>query len=564
MDVFRELRNDDALVLDGVRDLAVRDGDRLFIHRGADGARTSYGAFDALVRRVANGLRDHGLQPGDRVSVLTRRAYTSVVAMFALWRGGFVYSPVNFNLHGDPLAYQLADTRPAAIICEDELLAVLAPCLERLDPRPLLVVDGALDGVSQAARAAHTLTWDELVADAHDAEPAVARTPHDVANLVYTSGTTGRPKGVLQPYRWMNQYTFLLRRMLSPEDVVYNDLPLYHIGGAVANVARAAWAGASVALWDKFSPKDFWRRIDESGATLAILLDVMIPWLMSAPPREDDARNTLNKVHMQPFPLYHHDVAARFGIDWVLVGFGQTESGSVCAGLIDELEPGCGTPPELYRGRTREELHALFAASDLPVISGTTPLRKGFMGRETPFFDVAVLDEHDEACPDGEAGELAVRPKLPSLLLREYFRKPEATVAATRNGWFHTGDVVVRGEDGWLYFVDRGGDRIRTRGENVSSLQVEDLLTGIPDVAMCAVLPVPARDGLEHDIAAFVVPDEGAALEPAAVEAWAAEHLPKFMRPRHVRVVAALPRTPTNKVEKYKLRAQLLEELASG
>jgi carnitine-CoA ligase len=196
-------------------------------------------------------------------------------------------------------------------------------------------------------------------------------------------------------------------------------------------------------------------------------------------------------------------------------------------------------------------------------VPGTMPLRKGFMGRETPYFDVAVLGEHDEPCADGEAGELAVRPKLSSLLLREYFGKPEATVAATRNQWFHTGDVVVRGPDGCLYFVDRGGDRIRTRGENVSSLQVEDLITGCPGVAMCAVLPVPAREGLEHDIAAFVVAEEGAELDAAAVEAWVERELPKFMRPRHVRIVDELPRTPTNKVEKYKLRAQLLEELAS-
>jgi crotonobetaine/carnitine-CoA ligase len=561
VDVLRELLADDALILDGLRQMAEDDGDRLFLYRGADGARTSYGDFDALVRRVANGLGGLGLEPGDRVSVLTRRAYTSVVTMFALWRGGFVYSPVNFNLHGDPLAYQLADTHPAAIVCEDGLLAALLPSIGRLDPRPALIVDGP--EIDRADRAvAKVLTLDELVAAAASSEPQVNRTPHDVANLVYTSGTTGRPKGVLQPYRWMNQYTFLLRRMLSPEDTVYNDLPLYHIGGAIANVARAAWAGASVALWDKFSATEFWSRIEESGATLAILLDVMIPWLMSAEPREDDRRNTLNKVHMQPFPLYHREVAERFGIDFVLVGYGQTESGSVCAGLIDELAPGHGTPPELYRGRTRAELRTLFEACRLPLVPGTTPLRKGFMGREIPFVEVAVMGSDDEACRDGQVGELAVRPKLPSLLLREYFGRPEATVAATRNQWFHTGDIVTRSDDGYLYFVDRAGDRIRTRGENVSSLQVEDLLTGIPGVAMCAVLPVPAAEGLEHDIAAFVVAKDGIALVPAEVEAWATEHLPKFMRPRHVRVVRELPRTPTNKVEKYKLRSQLLEELS--
>lgn len=562
MDVLAELLRDDDLILHGVRDLAATDGDRPFLASGADGVELSYGAFDELTRRVANGLHGLGIRPGDRVSVFTRRAYTSVVSMFSIWRGGFVYSPVNFNLQGDLLAYQIADTQPAAIICEDRLLEVLVPALAGLDPAPAVIVVGSTDDESVGTGSGIRLSWDEMLGD--DREPNVDRTPHDIANLVYTSGTTGRPKGVLLPYRWMNQYTFLLRRMLAPTDVVYNDLPLYHIGGAVANVARAAWAGASVALWDKFSPSEFWGRIEQSGATLAILLDVMIPWLMSAPADERDRHNTLNKVHMQPFPLYHHEVAERFGIDWVLVGFGQTETGSVAAGLIDEFESGQGTPAELYRGRTRKELTTLFDACDLPVVPGTTTLRKGFMGREAPYVEVAVLDGDDEPRPDGEQGELGVRPRLPSLLLREYHGRPEATLEATRNQWFHTGDIVFRGEDGYLYFVDRSGDRIRTRGENVSSLQLEDLLTAMPKAAMCAVLPVPADEGLEHDIAAFVVPEDGAALTSDEVIAWARENLPRFMRPRHVRVIPELPKTPTNKIEKYRLRADLLAEIGSG
>lgn len=556
MDASSELLADDALIIDGVRRLAEQDGDRPFIYRGSDGSRTSYGEFDTLVRRVANGLRGLGLEPGDRVSVFTRTAYTSAIAMFAVWRGGYVYSPVNFNLYGDTLAYQLADTRPAAILCQDELLPALLECLPALDPQPAIVVEGAAPIEAPGRSAA----WGELL-EARDAEPAVPRGPHDIANLFYTSGTTGRPKGAMQPYRWMNQYTFLIRRMLTPADVVYNDLPLYHIGGALANVGRAAWAGASVALWDKFSATDFWRRIHDSGATIAILLDVMIPWLMGAPPSDGDRRNSLNKVHLQPLPLYHRDLAERFGIDSIIVGFGQTESGTVCAALIEELPPGQGTPASLYRGLDRERLHALFVSLGAPVVNGTISLSKGFMGRELPFFDVTVMDEHDGPRADGEYGELGIRPRLPSLLLREYLGKPEATVEATRNQWFHTGDIVYRGGDGNLYFVDRRGDRIRTRGENVSSLQVEDLLNAMPNVAMSAVLPVPAGDGLEHDIAAFVVAKDSVELHSDDVLAWAREQLPRFMQPRHVRVVEALPRTPTNKVEKYKLRQQLLAEI---
>jgi carnitine-CoA ligase len=557
MDIAHELRGDDALVGGGVRHAALADPDRTFIHRGSDDQHISYGTFEDLVARVAHGLVNLGAQPGDRVCVFTRCPYTAVTAMFASWHAGLVYSPVNFSLRGGPLSHQVSDAAPAIIVCEDALVDPLLANRPALAAPPRLVVQG--DAVP-TPETWHAPTWAELEATPSRVAP-VPRTPFDVANIFYTSGTTGRPKGVVQPYRWMNQYTFLLRRMLTADDVVYNDLPLYHVGGAVANVARTAWAGATISLWERFSPSDFWSRIARSQATLAILLDVMIPWLLKAPPSDADRANTLNKVHMQPLPLYHREVAQRFGIDWVLSGFGQTETGSVCAGLIDECAGGLGTPPDLYRGRSRDELQRLFGGCGLPVVDGAAVTRKGFMGRPAPYFDVAVVDGDDEPCADGEQGELVVRPRLPGLLLREYFGRPEATVSALRNLWFHTGDIVTCEPDGTFYFVDREGHRIRTRGENVSSLQLEDLLNAMPDVAMTAVLPVPAADGLEHDIAAFVVPVPGAEVDADAVHAWAKEHLPKFMRPRHVRIVSDLPRTPTNKVEKYQLRATLLTEI---
>jgi crotonobetaine/carnitine-CoA ligase len=561
MEPAQELRADDELIIDGIRETARADPDRRFIYHGARQQWIAYGEFDQLVRRCANGLRGLGLEPGDRVSVFTRNSFTAALAMLGLWRGGYVYSPVNFSLHGDPLAYQLSDTKPAAIICQDELLPVMEDCLDALDPTPCVIVDGPSPGAGGRLEAgAHNF---EQMLEATDAEPRLRRSAHDIANLFYTSGTTGRPKGALQPYRWMNQYTFLLRRMATSQDVVYNDLPLYHIGGALANVGRAAWSGAAVALWDRFSPTEFWNRVISANATVAILLDVMIPWLMAQPPQPGDGRNPLNKVHVQPLPLYHNEFAKRFGIDWIIVGFGQTESGTVCAGLIDELAEADGTPADLYRGHDRQAMRRTFTQYGLPVVEGTRELRKGFMGRELPFFDVAVMDEHDEPCPDGDLGELGLRATLPSMLLREYLGKPAATLDATRNQWFHSGDIVYRGEDGHLYFVDRRGDRIRSRGENISSLQVEDLLNAMPKVAMTAVLAVPSQDGLEHDIAAFVVPEAKAALNPTEVHEWASRHIPKFMQPQHVRVIDELPRTPNNKVEKYKLRERLRAELGA-
>jgi crotonobetaine/carnitine-CoA ligase len=150
---------------------------------------------------------------------------------------------------------------------------------------------------------------------------------------------------------------------------------------------------------------------------------------------------------------------------------------------------------------------------------------------------------------------------VPGLLLESYLNKPEATVAATRNLWFHTGDAALLGEDGLFYFVDRLGDRIRVRGENLSSFQVEDMLNQHPVIQMSAAFPIPSGEGDEDDIVAFVVPTDGAVLTADEVEAFAVETMPKYMRPRHVRIVDDIPRTPTNKVEKYRLRQRILAEL---
>jgi crotonobetaine/carnitine-CoA ligase len=352
--------------------------------------------------------------------------------------------------------------------------------------------------------------------------------------------------------------------MLNEEDVIYNDLPMYHVGGAFANVAKAVFAGCQAAVWDKFSVSQFWDRIRESGATNAILLDVMIPWLMKAGEKASDRRNTLNNVYMQPLPQYHHQVARRFGFDFVLAGFGQTESGHGFSAVIEECGPGEGTPADLYRGYPREVLLDICRQHGVPVVDGRRELKKGFMGKPSKFMEAAILNEQDEECPPGQVGEIAFRPRLPHLLMREYFRKPEETVRAFRNLWFHTGDAGYRDEDGNFFFVDRLGSVVRHRGEKFSSYQVEDLLLQHPAVEMCAAFPVPAEEGDEDDLAAYLVLKEGAALTEDELRGWMASHMPKFMQPRYVRFVKDIPRTPTNKVEKYKLRNQLLEEISAG
>jgi crotonobetaine/carnitine-CoA ligase len=207
---------------------------------------------------------------------------------------------------------------------------------------------------------------------------------------------------------------------------------------------------------------------------------------------------------------------------------------------------------------------ALAERLDMPVIPGNKPIKKGFMGRPCRFHDVRIGGEHDEELGPGEYGQILLRNRLPYVLLNEYFNRPEATAEVLRNLWFHTGDGAYRDEEGLLYFVDRMGGFIRVKGENISSFQIEDTLNTHPKIAVSAALPVKAEKGLEDDILVYIVTAPGEDLSESELRLWMEKEMPKYMRPRHIRFIEALPQTPTHKVEKYKLKELFLGEKKGG
>jgi crotonobetaine/carnitine-CoA ligase len=263
---------------------------------------------------------------------------------------------------------------------------------------------------------------------------------------------------------------------------------------------------------------------------------------------------------MQPLPEYHHPFAKRFGIDFVNVGYGATEIGYVCAALIDESGGEEWTPREFRKGYSRDEMIRAAGQLGLPVVSGRTPIKKGLMGTPCRFHEVAIVNDRDEEVENGEHGQIILRGRVPSVLLDGYLNKPETTAEALRNQWFHTGDVGCKDKDGLVYFVDRRGGFIRVRGENISSFQVEDMINSHPGVAVSAVFPVKAEVGMEDEIVAYVVPAPGPQLAEEELRSWMDREMPKYMRPAHLRFIDALPQTPTNKVEKYKLKEMFLGE----
>ena len=557
------------IVLDKLDECALRMPDKVYIYYGEDNIQLTFSEFKRRTDRMAAGLIEMGVQPGQSVSVLTRNSLVSALAMYAIWRAGAVFAPVNFNFRGALLQYQLNDTAPFALITDPSFAEILNEISAEVQLQRLIVhqpqaSDHDYVATENATMASRFECTDLSRLQACSAPlPQLVRSPFDIANIVYTSGTTGPSKGVVQPFRWMNHYSYPLRMATTADDILYCDLPMYHVGGAFAVVTKAIWLGNTVGLWDKFSPTKFWDRIAQCQASCCILLDVMIPWLMSAKPLASDKANSLNKVHMQPLPATHNEVATRFGIDFVSCGFGQTESGVGFTGIIDELGDVQGTPLSMWKGLHKKDYVASCKSSGRLVVNGREPLPKGFMGLPNPLLEVAILDEDDNACPPGVVGQLAFRPRFPGLLLDSYFRKPDVTIRVLRNCWFHTGDACKESTDGsgTYLFIDRMGGFFRVRGENVSSYEVEFLIASHPSVRACAAVPLPALVGDEDDIAVFVELKEGLTLSESQLRVHVIKVMPKFMQPKHIRFVTALPITPTNKIEKYKLKQLILSEL---
>lgn len=524
---------------------AERNPDKLFLLYGEAGERLSFAEFARRSREMAGGLARLGVGKGDHVCVLSPSAIIPALAMFAIWRLGAVFAPINHNLRGSFLTYQITDAAPKVMIADAEGGALLKPLRGELPEFVLVGPGGDVDALEG------------------DAPPPIQLAPADPAAIIYTSGTTGPAKGVRLGHRWINQYCFNPRILNTAEDVIHCDLPLYHVGGAFSLFARAAWTGCTVGLWDRFSASGFWNRIEASGASVTTLLDVMIPHIMSRPAAPGDGANTLNKVHIQPYNANHHAFATRFGVDFMTVGFGQTESGSVFGGVLDEFPDGQGTPPELWKGLSKPEYREQAKSFGRPVFDGRTDLPKGMMGAPSPLFEVAALDDDDNPVSQGQVGQLCIRPRFPALILQEYINKPEATLKVLRNCWFHTGDAVRRidaSRDLYCY-VDRMGGFFRVRGENVSSFEVESAMLRHPLIRAAAAVPVPAAIGEEDDIAVFLEPADGARIDEAVMHSHAETEMPRYMRPRYIRLIDAMPVTPTSKIEKYKLRAQLIAEL---
>jgi crotonobetaine/carnitine-CoA ligase len=428
---------------------------------------------------------------------------TNRIQMLELWLAaawmGAVTVLVSAELKGAQLAHVLEDSGSRLLIVEEELARVL-----RSVDRPL----PALQNV-------HVL--EELPSPPETRAPAFAGRPGDTTMILYTSGTSGPPKGVLRPHGQVLRAAQTTSGLLGvgEADALYTCLPLFHIN-ALNAFMQALASGATLVVGPKFSASAFWQRLADSEATVTYLLGVMARILAERPPGRFDRAHRA-RVALAP-----------------------------------------GTPAALhavFRDRFRLELVDAWASTETNVIIATAglPAPPGSMGALLDGYEARVVDEDDLEVPADTPGELIVRAAEPHSFSSGYLNLPEVTLRSWRNLWFHTGDLVRRDADGWFWFEGRRGDAIRHRGENISADEVEAALLSHPDVETAAVVGVPSPLG-EHDVMAFVVLHEVAAPDPAALVAHCRERLAGFAVPRFVEIVDELPLNASGKVERFRLR----------
>lgn len=480
----------------------------------------TYGQWNRLGNQVASALLASGLQRHARVAVMLTSRPEFLGAWLGVARAGLTEVPVNTAYKGLLLAYLLDNAECEALIIEAQWLDRLQAVLDELTHlRTVVVVDGDPAALTAGGRVRVT-AWADFVQGASEDPPGVDVEPGDVSAILYTSGTTGPSKGVVLTHA-ANFY--LARNVVElmeygPGDVVFNAFPLFHVNARYSGVLPVMFADGESVLHSRFSASRFWDTCRAQGVTAFNYMGALLMMLYKQPERPDDAHNPVRRAYGAPAPItIYTDFERRFGLQLVEV-YGSTEAGTVTMNTVDSF-------------------------------------RIGSCGRPVPYYDVRIHDKHDRPLPPGEVGEIVVRPKEPYALFEGYHGMPTETLAAFRNLWFHTGDRASTDSDGYFYYVDRMKDAIRRRGENISSWEVEKVVTAHESVAEAAAIGVPS-DLTEEEVLIVVVPRPGHEIDPVSVLDLCQERLPHYAVPRYIRVVDELPKTPSQRIEKYRLREQ--------
>jgi crotonobetaine/carnitine-CoA ligase len=498
------------------REKALSQEDGVFLYFRDE--TVTYQQLDEMSNRFAHGFKALGITKNDKIAIMMKNHPDFLYTWFGSAKLGAVEVPVNTAYKGDLLSHIINNSDSKVLIIDGDLLDRLTLIREDLTKLERIICRGGIvKEVSQSLPVPISALerFSEYPSDPLEVDVS----PRDPAAIIYTSGTTGVSKGAVCPHNFFLHQARLVAELrdLNSQDILYTFLPLFHLNAQVFTVLTALLNDAQVVLSDRFSASRFWDEIRKYGATQFNYLGAVMTILAKQEPKENDHDNPVKIAFGAACtPDVMKEIEGRFGLV-CLEGFGMTEIGIV----------------------VHDDIHAR---------------RTGSCGRVLDeYYEVQLVDDDDTEVGVGEVGEIVVRPKKPYIMMTEYYKMPDKTLETYRNLWFHTGDYAKKDEDGYFYFVDRKKDAIRRRGENISSFEVEKVINTHPQILECAVFAVPSELG-EDEAKANVVLKQNQTLPPEKLIEFCDERMAHFAVPRYVEYVTELPKTPTNRIEKYRLR----------
>ena len=496
---------------------AARRGDVPYLHDLGCERRYSFAEVDRLTDRMANGLLALGVKQYEHVCVMLENSAACLLTHFALGKLGTVSVPVTTTQRGATLAHILRTAEIVAVIaeasCAEAILAVIA---EAPQVR-LLITRDTRQQIPVPAQIRHA-DFESLEKGA-PGRPATTVRFSDPAFILFTSGTTGPAKGnvFVQAHAIMWEQGAPRIWGVSAQDTYYFCVSMAHAAGLLGIAYLMAAVGGRVALASRFSAANFLDDVRRSGSTLAMLLGAMGNFVANMPERPDDSDNPLRLLLAGPMPKHPLQLRKRFGTD-ITQGYGLTD-------------------------------HSSF--TKLPLEAPPDKLTS--VGKVIEPFEILIVDEADFPVAQGNPGEILGASRYPWRSSSGYYQRAADSIAARANEWFHTGDRGYLDAEGYLYFIDRKKDAIRRRGENISAFEVERVVLDHPQVAEVAAYAVQS-DLSEEEVCLSVVAREGATLDLPELIRFCIKHMPAYMVPRFVQVAQQLPKTLTQRVEKYKLR----------
>jgi len=477
--------------------------------------------FNSRINQAANGFLELGVKHGDKVAIMLPNNPEFLFVWFGLNKIGACEVPVNVALKGQGLAYQMVQSDCVALVADLQYLDRLEGIAGDLEAiRHIVYTDSAATGSPVPSWPGFEHLIYAEFSDRSQDSPGVAVHYSDLASILYTSGTTGVSKGVMFSHHywydiWAESVGY---SRYTEDDVLYTGLPFFHGNAQGITVGPAILADAKAVIVDRFSASRLWDDCRRWECTEANYIGGIIPILLKQEEKENDADNPIRLMVGAAAPQDEwHAFQERFNTK-ILEVYGMTEC--YCCLVSPYDEP-----------------------------------RAGACGKTITGWDVRIVDDDDNECPPGNLGEFIARSNKMFVGTTGYYNKPEATLQLFENGWIHTGDLGRMDEDGYFFFVDRKKQAIRRRGENISSFEVESVISSHDAVLESAVVGVPADVG-EEEVKAVVVLKEGHSATEEELIRWCEPRMAYFAIPRYIAIRDDMPKTPSERVEKFKLKKE--------